>query len=126
MSGIGAFAMVCSVLAGCSRTTHSGVEIHGTVQVAGAPLARGSISFLPTAGSGPAATAVIEDGKFHLAAADGPLAGSHKVLIQRDVDYKQQVLSARDAITPPAAVQSRWESAVDLPPTHYTCDLNLN
>lgn len=60
--------------------------LHGRVEVGGVGVARGSISFLPTAGnSGPAATASIVDGGYNFTKESGPHGGPHRVLIDIDL-----------------------------------------
>jgi len=60
-------------------------SLHGRVQVDRVGIARGSISFLPTAeNSGPAANTAIVNGEYRFSKETGPYCGSHRVLI--DVD----------------------------------------
>jgi hypothetical protein len=69
--------------AGCGGS--SGPErasVAGKVTLDGTPLAKGSISFIPTgATQGPAAGAVIENGAYATAQGTGPVLGEHRVEI---------------------------------------------
>jgi hypothetical protein len=62
--------------------------VDGTVQVNGQPLPAGVVRFVPEAGvEGPAASAVVKDGKFSLDADTGPVAGQHRIEIEA-TDYQ--------------------------------------
>lgn len=121
----GALILACS-LVGCSNNAWQGVDITGTVQAGGVVIPRGSISFLPASGrSGPAATAVITDGRFHIAGADGPLPGPHQVLVYLECDPKSAILAGGAA--PKAPPKTRWETQVEIPAAeHFACDLKLD
>jgi hypothetical protein len=55
----------------------------GTVLLDGVPLPAGVIRFIPEGTTkGPAASALIETGKFSLEASNGPVAGQHRVEIE--------------------------------------------
>jgi hypothetical protein len=94
------------------------IPVRGTASVEGAPIAAGTISFLPSAGhSGPAATAVIENGSYQLSRDEGPVAGTHRVVVIVDYDDKAAFFS--QAKKQPAdssrPATRRWESEVDVP-----------
>ncbi len=69
------------LLAGCgSSSDRTGLE--GTVTFAGELLPKGSITFLPQAGTrGPAAGGNVEDGRFKIAREGGTFAGKFEVKI---------------------------------------------
>src|SRR5262249_27420377 len=67
-------------LAGCFGNK---AEVSGTVKLDGVPIKEGSINFIPVEGTlGPGAGAVIEDGKYHIAASKGVTVGKNRVEIR--------------------------------------------
>jgi hypothetical protein len=116
-------------LPGCGQNAWKGVGIEGTVNAAGVPLPKGSISFLPAPGqTGPSATGIIENGRFRILGADGPLPGPHKVLVYLDFDPKKSAMgpSGLCPVSPPSG-KTRWETAVEIPAAaSYLCDLKLD
>jgi hypothetical protein len=67
---------------GCGSGDPKRHALSGSVIVEGTPVAKGTISFLPAPGNNaqPAHTS-IEDGKYRFSKANGPFAGSHRVVI---------------------------------------------
>jgi hypothetical protein len=120
--------LVCSS-AGCG-STWPGVDVDGSVKAGSVPIVLGSISFLPAPGhKAPAVTGVIENGRFHIPAADGPLPGSYKVLVYLEIDPKKSAMCPPGAPKPMnvSPVRTRWETEVQIPAgAHFTCDLNLD
>jgi hypothetical protein len=71
-----------SLIAGCGgESGPKRVSVSGTVEHAGQPLAKGSVSYLPTAG-GPAATTGIVDGRYEFTSETGPVAGPQQVVVR--------------------------------------------
>ena len=75
--------LILAVACGCgskSRWQHAAVE--GKVTLDGVPIERGAINFIPTGQTqGVATGAAIENGQYHIAAADGPVVGMNRVEI---------------------------------------------
>lgn len=70
---------------GCSAEGPQRANVSGRVTIGGQPLAAGRILFVPIAPtSGPAASARITDGAYHLSEAEGPVVGTHRVEIEAD------------------------------------------
>lgn len=79
--------LVTFVAGGCGGDGLPRGAIHGTVTLGGQPLSRGRILFLPVAPSvGPVVSARIQDGKYQLSAADGPLVGTNRVEVDAERD----------------------------------------
>ena len=58
-------------------------SVSGTVTVDGTPLANGSVRFVPIEGTtGPVAGATVENGKYSVAHANGPVVGTNRVEIE--------------------------------------------
>ena len=56
--------------------------VEGKVTLDGAPVQEGSITFFPTGGTeGPSAGGPIENGRYSLSGAEGPVVGRHRVEI---------------------------------------------
>jgi len=77
---------------GCRDSDAQRGTVEGTVTFNGTAVERGTISFIPTAGTrGPATYAAIENGKYSVTARNrGPVVGKHKVQIEafRDMGKK--------------------------------------
>ena len=75
-------------VAGCGLLTGDlpREPIAGVVTLAGEPLKKGSIEFVPASGGAVAARSLILEGKFNIPRAQGPAPGSYKVLILADGD----------------------------------------
>ncbi|MBC8355532.1 MAG: hypothetical protein H8E66_26435 [Planctomycetes bacterium] len=59
--------------------------LRGSVAVKGSPVAKGTISFLPSQGvSGAPASTSVEDGEYRFSNENGPFAGLHRVIIGID------------------------------------------
>ena len=95
------------------------VPVFGTVERAGAPLSNASISFLPQEGhSGPAASTGIDGGQYRFTAANGPVAGPHRVVIRLSppakglgkTDQQRQTEAPSDADGP-----TNWQFQIDVP-----------
>ncbi len=69
MGRIAVFALACACLAGCSGDGKAHVQ--GQVKLDGQPVADGTIDFLPAAGDGPTASAVIKQGAYEVALMPG-------------------------------------------------------
>lgn len=81
---LAALTLSLFVFSGCGSSTGR-CPLYGRVEVDGAAVAHGSISFLPAAGNaGPAANTAIVDGEYRFTKETGPHRGPHRVVI--DVD----------------------------------------
>jgi hypothetical protein len=68
---------------GCGGDNLGRVSVEGSVSVDGAPLADGSLSLIPAAGTtGPSAGATIENGAYFIDADKGPVPGTYRVEIK--------------------------------------------
>jgi hypothetical protein len=77
-------AALCGILLaamlGCSRSER--VPVEGVVTIDGKPMDKGSIQFIPMAGTnGPTSGGNIANGKFAIASVNGPFAGKFTVQI---------------------------------------------
>jgi hypothetical protein len=85
----------------------------------GAPIAAGTISFLPEAGNtGPAATSSVVEGEYRFSFEDGPIAGPHRVLVTiSGGSFKETFLNTQDVKKSESAQSSRteFESTVEIP-----------
>jgi hypothetical protein len=78
-------ALLTVLAAGCGAAEEplSRVPVTGDVTLNGQPLKSGVILFVPDqATAGPAAMAVITDGKYELSETEGPIFGHHRVEIE--------------------------------------------
>ncbi len=67
---------------GCGKSQTDRNAIHGDVNLDGKPLAHGTIMFVPAKGAkGNVASAEINDGRYSLTAATGPMVGFYQVEI---------------------------------------------
>jgi len=74
-------AAVATIVAGCGRSDNR-AEVFGTVTANGQPVASGSISFVPTAGTtGPSAGGEITEGSYRIPPDVGPVHGQYRVRI---------------------------------------------
>jgi hypothetical protein len=109
------------LLVGCSGSDGPDrVPLTGEVTVAGSPVVQGAVNFLPAKGySGPAATTVIEQGRYEFSKTDGPVAGPHQVIVSVEVDEKKTHLpqAAGRPTRSAKASQTRWELRIDVPDT---------
>jgi hypothetical protein len=106
--------LACVALLGCGSSDGvSRGNVSGTVTVDGTPVADGSITFTPTAGtSGPNTGGIIKDGKYSLTGTMGPVVGKNEV---RFSATKMTGKKVPDASTPG---QMRDE-VIDLIPANY-------
>jgi hypothetical protein len=73
-------ASLLTLLSGCSGGDPYRVAVAGHVQVDGTPLPRGTVQFVPDAGTpGPAVVAEVVAGKFELAREQGPITGDYQI-----------------------------------------------
>lgn len=79
--------VLAAALPGCGGASVPRATIEGQVVIGGQPLKAGRISFIPIApNEGPAATAMIVDGKYHMDRSDGPVVGPNRVEVQAELD----------------------------------------
>lgn len=110
--------LACAGSAGCSgRDGPQRIVVEGAATRDGSPVEKASISFLPAAGHhGPAATTMIEQGRYRLGPDEGPAAGPHRVIVEMAGDDKSAFLSAaRDEGVPAGPPARRWEFEVEVP-----------
>lgn len=80
-------AVLSGLVTGCDRAGLDRVAVAGDVRVDGAPLGKGTVRFIPTAGStGPAILAGVEAGRFSVPQDKGPLTGDYRVEVLADPD----------------------------------------
>jgi len=81
---LAASPLLLFVLSGCGSSAGR-CPLYGRVEVDGAAVSHGSISFLPAPGnSGPAANTAIVDGEYRFTKESGPHCGPHRVVIDID------------------------------------------
>ena len=100
------------------------IEVHGNVRLQGAPLARGTISFLPLGDqSGPPAIAAIGAGSFRFDRSNGPAAGKHRVIVRMHPEDREAMWEAwlersfarGRRVKAPMLKDGPWELEVDVP-----------
>jgi hypothetical protein len=110
---------------GCGGDTSlDRIPLHGTVTAADGERFNGAITFLPVEGqSGPAATALLVDGKYEFDRVDGPTKGPHSVQVRRTTGRsipgkasaaKQQANSSKTEWTLSAEVADDGQYLLDL------------
>src|SRR5215207_5443241 len=93
---------VVLLLAGCAPAGPQRAEVSGTVKLDGEPVAEGAINFFPTEGTtGPEAGAEIKDGKFYIARSQGPVVGTHRVVLTKFGDTGKMM---QDPTKPPGTM----------------------
>jgi len=91
------------------------LAIGGTVTRAGAPMAGGMISFRPAkGGTGPAATTDVHAGRYQFDSTNGPVSGSHEVVIISALEGKPTAVPAVGS-TATAGTAAPWTVEVDVP-----------
>ena len=99
------FLLLLIAAAGCGDSGLERAEVHGNVTFDGTPVESGSIAFIPAQGTqGPSAGGAISSGSYHLARADGPVPGPHRVEIRATRKTGQQVEAGEGASDPTAMV----------------------
>ena len=94
----GEFSPLCVVLllvvtsSGCGRDSLKRQAIWGEVTLDGAPLPQGSIEFSPEEGTGVASGALIQNGKYSIAAAQGLPAGKYGVRVSSAAQEEEVAL----------------------------------
>ena len=74
-------------LVGCGGITPNRAPISGQITVGGQPLAKGRILYTPVApNQGPAASAVVKDGKYSIPRAEGPVVGQNRVEVEAELN----------------------------------------
>ncbi|MBP85821.1 MAG: hypothetical protein CMJ64_03750 [Planctomycetaceae bacterium] len=123
------FLVLCAAVVGCGGSSElSRQAISGTVQIGGAEIKKGAISFLPAPGtSGPAANGTIKNGSYRFTDDSGPFPGLHKVVI--DVDPPTQESAAAVAPGPKGQLveqpppQPRYRQSVAATPSKVHFEL---
>ena len=108
----------CSVaLTGCDSARKPGQEVRGTVLLDGKPLESGSVVLVPIQGTrGPKCYALVKDGEFHIAAAEGPFPGVYRVEVysaaqlQVPMEGVEESPAATSPGPPPVALQFNKQS----------------
>jgi hypothetical protein len=104
-----AIALLGSALGGCGNPGNH-AKIHGKVTLDGAPMATGSIRFVPAPGTPGAITGGdIKDGQYEIAVAKGPAIGTNRVEIQSMRATGKRI---HDAMLPPDQTAEVFENAV--------------
>lgn len=112
--------LLVPLLLGCGGDDGtSRMPLSGGVQVDGVPVVKGTISLLPAAGNaGPAATTVIQDGKYEFTSETGPFPGAHHVVI--DIDPAAAASETATDVAGPAGAQGIKIAPVVQPPKKKT------
>jgi hypothetical protein len=113
-------ALAIIALGGCSGSSDSlpRTAVSGTVKFEGAPLAQGSIQFLPNTPEGVGAGAVVTAGKFEVPKENGLVPGSYSVVINSSL--------ADSTPADPTAPVSPKAAAKELIPEQYNSKSRLN
>lgn len=103
-------ALLALCLAGCGEAGAPRGAVRGVVTVGGRPLARGRILFISrNAQDGSAVSALIEQGRYALAADMGPIVGANQVEIEEErplgfsLDDEQAYAATGGAVATPQA-----------------------
>ena len=76
-----------AAIAGCGHTGPTRAPIQGKVTVAGQPLAKGRILFIPQAPTqGPTTSAAIVAGEYKIPQAEGAVVGQNRVEVEADLN----------------------------------------
>lgn len=125
----GCLVMLCAVLlTGCSRD--SDVErygLTGKVTHRGAPVPAGTIYFRPdeaAGNSGPASVATIDQGEYHLEAAQGIVGGEYRVKVQA-FDGNAQAIPGESTTTRGAPLFPEKSLLIEFPQTYAEHDFEL-
>jgi hypothetical protein len=103
-----------ALLEGCSHDFEGRQGVTGVVQVDGAPLQTGNISFTPTEGQATAGGAVISSGKYSIPRDNGLLAGRYRVSISAPPPGSDKPAPAMPGEAPPLAkdlIPPEWNTA---------------
>jgi len=103
-----------ALLPGCSQDSEGRQGVTGSVQVDGAPLQTGNISFTPTEGQATAGGAVISSGKYAIPRDNGLLAGKYRVSISAPPPGSEKPAPAMPGEAPPLAkdlIPPEWNTA---------------
>lgn len=126
-------AAICLACGGCGRSNGPArVAVSGQVDRAGAPVAEGTISFLPIGPEGgPAAITSVADGKYQFQRRLGPPPGKHRVLVAPTSSAKRERFETSAggansrAADGSAASPVRWETEVEVPDAE-ACELPIH
>jgi hypothetical protein len=105
------------LLSGCSRDPLGRYAISGSVQLDGAPLPKGNISFQPTQAQPTASGAVVMQGKFSIPREAGLVAGQYRVVVNAPVPAVNGKVATAEALPgdpPPPPLElipSEWNVA---------------
>jgi hypothetical protein len=123
-------ALAALVGLGCGGDRFPRHPVSGTVTYGGKPLARGSITFEPTASVGtiaPTGTAKIENGTFRTAPDQSPTTGRYlvrvsghdpKMLAELEKNPRKEFVGTLDLFPP-------YELTVDIPPPDGKLDIDV-
>lgn len=116
--------MVLGVLAlGCGERGPQRAAVEGTVTLAGRPLPHGRVVFLPQPpAQGPAAAAVVREGRFQLGRQDGPVVGPNRLEVEIErplgfaLDDEAAYARQRGRVQPAALLAAPGEQIVEIKP----------
>jgi hypothetical protein len=125
-------AVLSLLAAGCAenQSRWDRVGVSGKVTFEGRPVADGSISLRPSAGTqGPASGAKIEDGKYAIPVEQGPATGRYTAMLTIVVPDSPDARQRQQRPTPPGMKQfpetHRFEREVDFEADRHTHDFSL-
>lgn len=109
---------------GCSgQSGPQRIAVDGIVDHKAQPLVNGTITIVPSGKQGgPAANGMIEQGKFHIPAGEGPSEGPHTVIINLTPQKSGSHTAGGSPQMPP---RMRWEFKVDISREQKSLDLVL-
>ena len=98
-----------ALAAGCGERGPQRAAVEGTITLAGRPLAYGRVLFLPQPpAQGPAAAAVVREGRFQLDRREGPVVGPNRL----EVEIERPVAFALDDEAAYARARGRVQPTV--------------
>ena len=109
-------ALVLGFLSGCGhRTEPRRVAVHGSVIAADQLVSKGTIRFLPEAGTpGTAILTSVHDGLYSFTNRNGPFPGKYKVIVNLELSLEDLAKMSRAKSSGPAP-PVMWEDEATLP-----------
>ena len=114
-------AILVALCVGCGKGDGlNRASVEGKVTLDGTPVEKGSISFVPTAGTkGPSVGGTIENGRYSLPSANGPVVGKYRVEIHAPRKTGKQIQA------PMAPKGTMTDEVADAAPAQYNSKSTL-